>query len=161
MTLAKGLGGGVPIGAVVASEKAARGLAAQPGGAVPHASTFGGNALACAAAAAMLEIMETEGLVERVAQAGQYLAQQLGELIVEFPGHAIEIRGRGLLRGLAVSGNAVQVVGRCREQGLLLSVAGANVVRFAPPYIVERHQLDEAIAILRGVLAEGIGKAAS
>jgi acetylornithine/N-succinyldiaminopimelate aminotransferase len=161
MTLAKGLGGGVPIGAVVASEQAARGLAAQPGGAVPHASTFGGNALACAAAAAMFDIMETEGLVERVAQAGQYLAQQLGELIVEFPGHAIEIRGRGLLRGLAVSGNAVQVVGRCREQGLLLSVAGANVVRFAPPYIVERHQLDEAIAILRGVLAEGIGKAAS
>ncbi len=161
MTLAKGLGGGVPIGAVVTSEKAARGLAALPGGAVPHASTFGGNALACAAAVAVLEIMETEGLVERVAQAGQYLAQQLGELVVEFPGHAIEIRGRGLLRGLSVSGNAVQVVARCREKGLLLSVAGASVVRFAPPYVVERQHLDEAITILRGVLAEGVGKAAS
>jgi predicted acetylornithine/succinylornithine family transaminase len=160
MTLAKGLGGGVPIGAVVATEKAARGLAAQAGGAVPHASTFGGNALACAAAVAMLEIMEAEGLVERVAQAGQYLAQQLGELVVEFPGHAIEIRGRGLLRGLAVAGNAVQVVGRCREKGLLLSVAGANVVRFAPPYVVERFHLDEAVTILRGVLADGVGKAA-
>ncbi len=161
MTLAKGLGGGVPIGAVVTSEKAARGLAALPGGAVPHASTFGGNALACAAAVAVLEIMETEGLVERVAQAGQYLAQQLGELVVEFPGHAIEIRGRGLLRGLSVAGNAVQVVARCREKGLLLSVAGASVVRFAPPYVVERQHLDEAITILRGVLAEGVGKAAS
>jgi acetylornithine/N-succinyldiaminopimelate aminotransferase len=160
MTLAKGLGGGVPIGAVVASEKAARGLAAQPGGAVPHASTFGGNALACAAVNAVLDIMEVEGLVDRVAQAGQYLAQQLGELVVEFPGHAIEIRGRGLLRGLAVAGNAVQVVGRCREKGLLLSVAGASVVRFAPPYVVERQQLDEAVTILRGVLAEGVGKAA-
>jgi acetylornithine/N-succinyldiaminopimelate aminotransferase len=160
MTLAKGLGGGVPIGAVVATEKAARGLAAQAGGAVPHASTFGGNALACAAAVAMLDIMEAEGLVERVAQAGQYLAQQLGELVVEFPGHAIEIRGRGLLRGLAIAGNAVQVVGRCREKGLLLSVAGVNVVRFAPPYVVERFHLDEAVTILRGVLAEGVGKAA-
>ena len=160
MTLAKGLGGGVPIGAVVASEQAARGLAAQAGGAVPHASTFGGNALACAAAVAVLEIMETEGLVERVAQAGQYLAQQLGELVAELPGHALEVRGRGLLRGLAVAGNAAQVVGRCREKNLLLSVAGANVVRFAPPYVVERFQLDEAVSILRGVLAEGVGKAA-
>jgi len=161
MTLAKGLGGGVPIGAVVATEKAARGLAAQPGGAVPHASTFGGNALACAAAVAMIDIMESEGLVERVAQSGQYLAQQLGELVIEFPGHAIEIRGRGLLRGLAIAGNAVQVVARCREKGLLLSVAGVNVVRFAPPYIAERAHLDEAVTILRGVLAEGVGKAVS
>jgi len=161
MTLAKGLGGGIPIGAVVASEQAARGLAAQAGGAVPHASTFGGNALACAAATAVFDIMEAEGLVERVAQMGSYLAQKLEALVGEFPGHATEVRGRGLLRGLAVSGNAAQVVGRCREQGLLLSVAGSNVVRFAPPYIVEPPHLDEAVAILRGVLAEGTGKAAS
>ena len=161
MTLAKGLGGGVPIGAVVAGEKAARGLAAQPGGAVPHASTFGGNALACAAACAVFDIMEAEGLVGRVARMGELLAQKLGELVAAFPGHALEVRGRGLLRGVAVAGNAAPVVGRCREQGLLLSVAGANVVRFAPPYIVEEGHLDEAVAILRGVLAEGAGKAAS
>src|SRR5439155_11247887 len=79
MTLAKGLGGGVPIGAVACSEKAAAGLAAQPGGAVPHASTFGGNPLACAAAVAVFEIMETEGLVERVVQAGDYLAGKLAD----------------------------------------------------------------------------------
>ncbi len=158
MTLAKGLGGGVPIGAVACSEKAARGLAAQAGGAVPHASTFGGNALACAAANAVFDIMEAEGLVERVVQAGQYLASELGELVVEFPGHAIEIRGRGLLRGIAVSGSPVQVVGRCREKGLLVSVAGDKVVRFAPPYVIERSHIDEAIQILREVLAEGVGK---
>jgi predicted acetylornithine/succinylornithine family transaminase len=158
MSLAKGLGGGVPIGALACSEKVARGLAATPGAAVPHASTFGGNALACAAANAMFDIMESESLVERVAQAGQYLAQELGELVVEFPGHAIEIRGRGLLRGVAVSGSPVNVVGRCREKGVLLSVAGSNVVRFAPPYIVERAQIDEAVAVLRSVLAEGVGK---
>jgi acetylornithine/succinyldiaminopimelate/putrescine aminotransferase len=161
MTLAKGLGGGVPIGAVACTEKAARGLAAQPGGAVPHASTFGGNALACAAANAMFEIMESEGLVERVAQAGQYLATQLGELVAEFKGHVLDVRGRGLLRGVAVAGNPVQVVGACRERGLLLSVAGSNVVRFAPPYIVERSQIDEALRTLQEVLAQGGGKAAA
>src|SRR4051812_29392122 len=159
MSLAKGLGGGVPIGALACSERAAAGLAAQPGGAVPHASTFGGNALACAAANAVLEIIENEGLIERVAQAGQYLGSQLAGLVAEFPGHATEARGRGLLRGVAVSGAPAQVTTRCREQGLLVSVAGDKVVRFAPPYIVERKHIDEAIAVLRGVLSEGIGKA--
>lgn len=157
MSLAKGLGGGVPIGALACSERAAAGLAAQPGGAVPHASTFGGNALACAAANAVFEIIEAEGLVERVAQAGQYLEQQLHALVAEFPGHALEVRGRGLLRGVAVAGSPVAVVARARELGVLLSVAGASVVRFAPPYVVERAQLDEAVGIVRRVLAEGVG----
>jgi predicted acetylornithine/succinylornithine family transaminase len=159
MTLAKGLGGGIPIGALVCSERAAAGLAAQPGGAVPHASTFGGNALACAAANAVLDIIENEGLIERVAQAGQYLGTQLTSLVGEFPGHATLARGRGLLRGVAVAGAPGQVTARCREKGLLVSVAGDKVVRFAPPYIVERKHIDEAIGILRGVLAEGLGKA--
>ena len=158
MTLAKGLGGGVPIGAVACSEKAAAGLAAQPGGAVPHASTFGGNPLACAAASAVFELLEAEGLIERVNQAGQYLAGKLAELVLEFRGHATEVRGRGLLLGLAVSGAPAQVVAKCREKGLLLSVAGDKVVRFAPPFIVERRHLDEALAIVKGVLAEGAGK---
>jgi predicted acetylornithine/succinylornithine family transaminase len=158
MTLAKGLGGGIPIGAVACTEKAAQGLAAQPGGAVPHASTFGGNPLACAAAVAVLEIMETEGLVDRVVQAGEYLGKKLGELVAEFPGHVTEARGRGLLRGIAVSGAPAQVTARCREHGMLVSIAGDKVVRFAPPYIVEREQLDEAVSILKSVLVEGAGK---
>jgi acetylornithine/N-succinyldiaminopimelate aminotransferase len=160
MTLAKGLGGGIPVGAVAATDEAARGLTAQPGGAVPHASTFGGNAFACAAINATIDIMETEGLVERVAQAGQYLQSELAELVVEFPGHVIDIRGRGLLRGVAVAGAPAQVVARCREKSVLLSVAGDKVVRFAPPYIVERTQLDEAVGVLRETLKEGVGKAA-
>ncbi len=158
MTLAKGLGGGVPIGAVAVSEKAAAGLTIQAGGAVPHATTFGGNPLACASAVAVLEIIESEGLLDRVSQAGEYLGGRLNELVREFPGHAIDTRGRGLLRGVAVSGTPAAVTKRCREKGVLLSVAGANVIRFAPPYIVERHQLDEAVGILRSVLAEGVGK---
>ncbi len=158
MTLAKGLGGGVPIGAIACSEKAAAGLAAQPGGAVPHATTFGGNPLACAAANAVLEIMESDGLVARVAESGDYLAERLAELVRDFPGHVLDVRGRGLLRGVSVAGSPVAVTGKCREKGLLVSVAGDKVVRFAPPYVVERAQLDEAVAIVRGVLADGAGK---
>ncbi|HEY6175375.1 MAG TPA: acetylornithine/succinylornithine family transaminase, partial [Kofleriaceae bacterium] len=134
MSLAKGLGGGIPIGAMVCSERASAGLAAKPGGAVPHASTFGGNALACAAANAVFEIMETEGLIERVAQAGQYLGARLTEVVAEFPDQATEARGRGLLRGISVSVPPAQITTRCRERGLLLSIAGDKVIRFAPPY---------------------------
>jgi predicted acetylornithine/succinylornithine family transaminase len=158
MTLAKGLGGGIPIGAVCASEKAAAGLAALPGGAVPHASTFGGNPLACAAANAVFDIIERDGLLGRVTELGAYLAAKLGELVTAFPGHATEVRGRGLLRGIAVSGQPAQVTARCREKGLLVSIAGDKVVRFAPPYIIERAHVDEAVGILRETLAEGAGK---
>jgi predicted acetylornithine/succinylornithine family transaminase len=158
MTLAKGLGGGVPIGAVAMSEKAAQGLTQAAGGAVPHATTFGGNPLACASAVAVLEIIETEGLLDRVNQAGVYLNQKLEELVAEFPGHAVETRGRGLLRGLVISGAPAQVTTRAREKGVLLSVAGDKVVRFAPPFVVERTQLDEAVGVVRDVLKEGVGK---
>jgi len=156
MTLAKGLGGGIPIGAVACSEKAASGLAAKEGGAVPHASTFGGNPLACAAACATFEIIESEALLERVTDAGTYLNQKLGDLVKEFP-QVTEARGRGLLRGIVVKGAPAQVVAKSREKGLLLSVAGDKVVRFAPPYVVERKHIDEAVAVVRGVLATGTG----
>lgn len=158
MTLAKGLGGGVPIGAVAMSEKAAAGLSQVAGGAVPHATTFGGNPLACAAANAVLEIIDQEKLLDRVTSTGEYLGEQLQSLVKEFPGHAVDARGRGLLRGVAVSGTAANVTARCREKGLLVSVAGANVIRFAPPFIVERKHVDEGVGILRAVLAEGVGK---
>jgi acetylornithine/N-succinyldiaminopimelate aminotransferase len=159
MTLAKGLGGGIPIGAVACSEKAAQGLAAVAGGSVPHASTFGGNPLACAAASAVFEIIENEALIERVMQAGEYLGTRLADLVQRFSGHVVDQRGRGLLRGLSVTGAPAQVVSRCRELGLLLSVAGDKVIRFAPPYVVERSQLDEGVAILTKVLGEGVGRA--
>jgi acetylornithine/N-succinyldiaminopimelate aminotransferase len=158
MTLAKGLGGGVPIGAVAMSEKAAAGLTQQAGGAVPHATTFGGNPLACSAAIATLEIIDEEKLLDKVTSTGEYLGEQLQALVKEFPGHAVDARGRGLLRGVAVSGTAANVTARCREKGVLFSVAGANVIRFAPPFIVERAQIDEAIGVLRSVFAEGVGK---
>lgn len=159
MTLAKGLGGGVPIGAIAVNDKAAESLAFKAGGAVLHANTFGGNPLACAAANAVFDIIDDEKLLDRVTSEGAYLGQQLDALAKEFPGHVTEARGRGLLRGLAVSGLPGDVTAKCRDRGLLLSVAGDKVVRFAPPYIVSRALIDEAVAILRGVLAEGVGKA--
>jgi predicted acetylornithine/succinylornithine family transaminase len=158
MTLAKGLGGGVPVGAVAMTEKAAAGLTMPAGGAVPHATTFGGNPLACASAIAVLDIIDNEGLLDRVTQAGEYLGGRLAELVRDFPGHVTDVRGRGLLRGVAVAGPPAQVTTRCREKGMLVSIAGANVIRFAPPFIVERHHLDEAVSILRTVIAEGHGK---
>jgi predicted acetylornithine/succinylornithine family transaminase len=158
MTLAKGLGGGVPIGAVAMTEKAAAGLTQAAGGAVPHATTFGGNPLACSAAIAVLEIIEAEGLLERVTKAGEYLGGKLTELTKEFPGHVTGTRGRGLLRGIVIAGTPAQVTTKAREKGMLLSVAGSNVIRFAPPFIVENSQLDEAVSILRSVLSEGAGK---
>jgi predicted acetylornithine/succinylornithine family transaminase len=153
MTLAKALGGGVPIGAVAANEKAAAGLAFIQGGAVPHASTFGGNAFACAAANAVIDTIESEGLLANCAAVGDYLGDRLAALVARYPGACSETRGRGLLRGL-VTTDASAIVTTCRERGVLLSVAGGVVVRFAPALVVERGHIDEAIEVLDGVLAE-------
>ncbi|HVV82975.1 MAG TPA: acetylornithine/succinylornithine family transaminase [Kofleriaceae bacterium] len=156
MTLAKGLGGGVPIGAMVATDKAAAGLTFTGVGAVPHASTFGGNPLATCAAQAVLEIIERDRLLDRVTETGHYLGERLAGLVADFPGVALEARGRGLLRGLRVAAAASQVVGRARELGVLLSLAGADVVRFAPAYIIGQAEVDEAVGVLAQVLAEGV-----
>ena len=159
MTLAKGLGGGVPIGAVAATERAAQGLAARPGGAVPHASTFGGNPLATAAACAVFDIIESDRLLDHVEAVGAYLAERLDELARAHPDVVTEVRGRGLLRGIRVAGNLAGLNARCRQDGLLLSLAGADVLRFAPPYVIERAHVDEAIAIVARALADGAARA--
>lgn len=153
MSLAKALGGGVPIGAIACSEKAAAGLAFREGSAVPHASTFGGNALACAAAACVLETIEAEGLLENCQMAGDYLERCLRDLAARHPERCAEVRGRGLLRGVVVrGGKAAAVNTRCREAGLLLSIAGGDVLRFAPALVLERSHIDEAVGILDRVL---------
>jgi acetylornithine/N-succinyldiaminopimelate aminotransferase len=154
MSLAKGLAGGVPIGALVASERAAQGLSFVAGGAVPHASTFGGNPLACAAALAVIRTIEEQGLLARCTEVGAYLGEQLVTLAGRHAGMCRGARGRGLLRGLVLEGAAVPVVARCRELGLLVSVAGNNVVRFAPALTVERAAIDEAVGILDKALGE-------
>ncbi len=154
MTLAKALGGGVAIGAVAASERAAEGLAFIEGGAVPHASTFGGNALACAAANAVFQVIESEGLLANAESVGDYLGQQLTELAQRHESMCEGTRGRGLLRGLVMREPAGPTFVACRARGVLLSIAGGTVVRFAPALNVERHHIDEAIACLDAVLTE-------
>lgn len=153
MSLAKALGGGVPIGAILASETVAEGFV--PGA---HASTFGGNPLACAAALSVLRVIEEDRLLDNVMRAGAHLeARLIGLAQKHAPGKgkklgAVGARGRGLLRGLALDGDAGPVVVRCRERGLLLSVAGGTVVRFAPALLVTNDEIDEAIEILDEVL---------
>ena len=154
MTLAKALGGGVPIGAVAVSEKAAEGLKFIEGHAVAHATTFGGNPLACAAALAVLETIEAEGLVDACRQAGDYLERLLDELVAANPSICVESRGRGLLRGLALNRPAGPLMHRARELGVLFSVAGGTVLRFAPPLTVRKKHIDEAIGVLDVVLQQ-------
>ncbi len=152
MTMAKGLGGGVPIGAIGASEKAALGLGFRQGGAVPHATTFGGNPFACAAASTVLRVIEEEGLVENAQKMGEYIGAHFAELVTKYPDILEGHRGRGLLRGLVMKEAAAPTYRRCREEGLLVSIAGGFVLRFAPALIVQESHIDEAIEILEKVL---------
>jgi len=155
MSMAKALGGGVPIGAIGATEKAAEGLTFRAGGAVPHASTFGGNPLACCAARNVLRIIDEQGLLENASKVGEHIAARFEELVQKYPNVLVEHRGRGLLRGLVMKDPAAPTYRRCREEGLLVSVAGGTVLRFAPALIATTANVDEAIAIVDKVLADG------
>jgi predicted acetylornithine/succinylornithine family transaminase len=149
VTLAKGLAAGVPIGAMLANEEISRGF--EPG---THASTFGGNPLATAAALYVQHAIDAGGLLERARDVGAYLGSALLRLAERRKPKTRGARGRGLLQGLIIEGDAGPVVARARAGGLLLSVAGGNVVRFAPPLIVTKAEVDEAIQILDAALAE-------
>ena len=148
VTLAKGLAGGVPIGAMLANEEIARGF--EPG---THASTFGGNPLATAAALYVQHAIDAENLLERCRDVGAHLGSALLRLAERRRPKTRGARGRGLLQGLIIDGDAGPIVARAREQGLLVSVAGGNVIRFAPALIATKAEIDQAIEILDGVLA--------
>jgi len=149
VTLAKGLAGGVPIGALLANEEVARGF--EPG---THASTFGGNPFATAAALFVQNAIDELGLLENCREMGGHLGSALLRLAERRRPRTRGARGRGLLQGLIIDGDPVDVVTRARAAGLLLSVAGANIVRFVPPLIVGKAEIDEAIEILDHVLGE-------
>jgi len=146
LTLAKGLGGGVPIGALLVKERYA---ALGPG---DHGSTFGGNPLACAAALAVAQTIVAEGLPARAAAMGRYFAAGLQRLVDR--GLARAVRGRGLLLALDLAGEAGPVVDGCRAAGLLVNAVQAQTLRFAPPLIVGEEEIDHALAILERVLTE-------
>jgi predicted acetylornithine/succinylornithine family transaminase len=149
ITLAKGLGGGVPVGAMLANEEVARGF--EPG---THASTFGGNPFAMAAALYVQEAIDRMGLLERCREAGAYLSNHLTRMAERRRPKTRGARGRGLLQGLVLDGDATPVVTKARERGLLLSVVGGNVIRFVPALVVSKAEIDEALEILDGVLPD-------
>jgi len=149
VTLAKGLAGGVPMGAMIASDEV--GQAFVPG---THASTFGGNPLACAAALYLQQVIDDRRLLAHCQEVGAHLGSALLRLCERRRPKIRGARGRGLLQGLVLEGEAAPLVAKAREKGLLLSAAGANVVRFAPALIVTRAEIDEALGILETVLVE-------
>jgi acetylornithine/N-succinyldiaminopimelate aminotransferase len=145
--MAKGLGGGFPIGAVWIRENAAEYF--QPGS---HGTTFGGTPLACAAALAVLHVMDKEKLLEKVtANSGPWL-QALRRLAGEFPQQVLEVRGRGYLVGLQMAGDPVPFQTALREAGLLAPTASGHVIRLLPPLIATAAELDRSVEIVRGAL---------
>ena len=149
VTLAKALGGGLPIGACVAREAVAD--AFKPG---DHATTFGGGPVPCAAALAVLDVIETEGLVQNSAAMGERLVTGLSDALTDVPA-ATEVRGVGLLVGVQLSGDfSREVVDACRARGLLVNNVKPDTIRLSPPLIVTADEVDRAVAILTEVLKE-------
>ena len=147
-SLAKSLGSGFPIGAIVAGRKLADVL--QPG---KHASTFGGNPLACAAALATIRTIESEKLVERAATTGEEFMAVLGEFVGKYE-HVKAVRGVGLMVGLVLDKPAKSLCKLLTENGLLAIPTHEEIVRFLPPLNVRDNEIEEAIEILDDCLAE-------
>jgi predicted acetylornithine/succinylornithine family transaminase len=148
ITLAKALGNGFPIGALLAKEKIA--AAFVPGS---HGSTFGGNPLACAAALATLETILGEGILENCRKVGAYFLSRLGGLKEKHP-RIREVRGQGLILAIELTVPGAEFVDKCMEKGLLINCTNGNVLRFVPPLILTRQDVDRAVGILDGVLEE-------
>jgi acetylornithine/N-succinyldiaminopimelate aminotransferase len=146
ITLAKGLGGGLPIGAMAAVQSKADAL--MPG---DHASTFGGNYISCTGGKVVMNELITGGVLTNVKKQGDYLLKKLTTLKTEFP-FISEIRGMGLMLGMELTISPKEIIQDCMDEGLLLISAGQTVIRFVPPLIVTKVEIDEAIEILQSVL---------
>jgi len=148
MTMAKALGGGVAIGAMMAREEVAATL--KPG---KHATTFGGNALAYAAGIAVIEAIEEEKLIENAVEVGIYTKAKLEQLKEKH--HIIDhVRGIGLMIGVQLRSSGVEIVNKCLENGLRINCTQGTVLRFMPPMIATKEQIDQAVDILDSVLTE-------
>ncbi len=147
-TLAKGLAGGVPIGAFIATAKAA--AAFGPG---DHGSTFGGNPLACAAANAVLQAIQDEKLLANAALVGEYLVGKLNALQEKYPALLTEVRGKGLIVGAKLTRPGRDIVNECMQQGAIINCTAGDILRFVPPLNITTAHVDEVIAILDQVLA--------
>ncbi len=149
MAVAKGLAGGFPIGACLATEAAARAL-----GAGSHGSTFGGNPLAMTVAAEVLEVILEDGFLDRVEAVSEVLRQGLDGVVRDHPGVLSEVRGAGLMLGLQCRGDGKEFVASLMENGLLAVPAEGNVARLLPPLIIEDGHVAEALGIIAKTCAE-------
>lgn len=156
-TLAKGLGNGLPIGAMLATEQVA--AAFTPGS---HASTFGGNPVVCAAANAVLEIMLAPGFFAGVRQRGDYLRGRLEELVARYPRQLVEVRGMGLIQGLVLQDDfrarGPEIIKELFAAGLLLNFAGDTALRFLPPLVVSHQEIDRAVELVAAALQKALYK---
>ena len=141
--IAKGIGGGFPIGACLVNAKAGSGM--KPG---THGSTFGGNPLAMSVGNAVLDIILEKGFLENVVSVGHYFEQQLLKLKEKYPSVLEEVRGKGLLRGIKVKVNNVDFLNQLFEHKMLAVKAGDNVIRLLPPLIIGNKEIDEGVSII-------------
>ncbi len=155
MTLAKGLGGGVPIGACLATAPVAKAFG--PGS---HASTFGGNPLACAAALAVFRVLLDGRVLDQARRMGEYLSKGLSECKDRH--HLVrDVRGLGLLQGMEVEMDAKTVVGDCLKRGFLVNAAAEHVLRFIPPLIITQPEVDRLLEVLSHIFDRHAAQAAA
>jgi acetylornithine/N-succinyldiaminopimelate aminotransferase len=143
MTMAKAMGGGFPMGAMLAREDVATNFVLGD-----HASTFGGSALACAAALANIDVIKKEKLVKRSYDMGNYLVSKLRQLNKDY---ILEIRGKGLMVGMELSIKCEDIVAGAREKGVLLNCTSDSVLRFVPPLTITKEQLDTVVSVLNEI----------
>ena len=144
MTIAKGIGGGVPMGGVLATEKVASAFV--PG---DHGTTFGGGPLVTAAANAVLDVIYEDNLLDNVNEVGEYFISELKKLDNEI---IDDVRGKGLMIGLQLTKPGAEYVDKLREKGFLINCTAGNVLRFVPPLIISKTEIDKFIKALREVL---------
>lgn len=147
VTLAKGLAGGVPIGAFMATDKVAN--AFKPG---DHGSTFGGNPLACAAACVVLDALVNDNLMENAKEVGAYLKAKFDTYKEKYPTLIKEVRGRGLILGMELTRPGREIANECLDWGAIINCTAGNVLRFVPPLNITKAHVDELITILDKVL---------
>jgi acetylornithine/N-succinyldiaminopimelate aminotransferase len=152
MTLAKALGGGLPLGVTLLRQKVADVI--KPG---DHAATFGANPVSCAAGVVVFDKLLEKGFIDKVRDKGEYLMGRLKKLRERWPEHVKEVRGRGLIVGVVTQEPAADYVTAFRQREILVATAGANVVRFLPPLVIEKDRIDEVVDVFDEILRQSEG----
>lgn len=148
LTFAKGIGGGFPVAGFAVPERLAHVF--KPG---DHGGTFGGNPLACAAVYATLTTIKSEGLVDKVAEKGEYFKNELRKLQEKYPDKVTDVRGYGLMLGMEVAGEGKPIVESCLANNVIVNCTAGNVIRIVPPLIISREEIDIVVAALDKALA--------